>query len=1140
MSSSRGQDSTMPAHEAKAEAAHHHGSIPSIVANAAPDDAAGETGSISSSTTVLSKDTAAPEPVPGAARKRRKSTLQVLASLIPMLNTSERADIPPPVPLAASRSISRKPVGSSANASPSDHAHPASFSHNASLLPNIDQAPIGLGLAAPDLPPPPPPRPVNSQAPPAKQNFQPGLTLDTSSAVAEPDNMLRATAGTHDVPVLPPPYGPPPVPAKHDATPSGNSVPQQTQESPSVLHKTRQRAQSGTFHGDHKRKESDHHARLQPRRRTSNSPEPRGRSSSARPASNRNSLLGVGHAPEPREASKNSSDGGHSPAPDRGKIRRSFLPGSRSRSNSHDFGQSANGTAAAWVMSPESNAEYNLNLLTNGEKVPELWNESGTVYVYLYPKESGRGASFKVPSWIVGHSRVFNELIQAEMSSPVSARSRARSFGGRDSLSVADATRVASPPVPGEGETRLFIPNMSASNGQLAASNQPPMQDLERVVAIRNLFAFLTGQPLVGTTMHGNKFSAFFQIASLLREFDFSSADGSSFGEAVDLSFGFYVDQLGLADVRHSREKTIEALVLGEQMKSWTLYNEAFAHAVGKYTAILDIKSPLFHRVSLNTRQRLERAHIDLLNRQHNVNIRLESFDFPGIFAGTASSTSTAEYRNIRFNKWRTAFGDMRSFILKYYKTSFGNWPPKASSKKNPFSESGLNRQVLKALYSDLCSLYDLLVDRESLTPRVIDQEPEDLQDTTDTTILALRKILGEFDHSSPPVLPPIPFDTPKIPTMTTIRETYPDMPPKEQQRFDRSIQPHELQLILIKSYNLDADAVKTPFLDSFKEFEQKAARGSSEQELSEQRIGYWLFLYVVLQSLPMLVVDAPGLQYTEGVEYFLCEPPQGNLPWLEDAGEVRKMWYEVAGGASIVELSADVVMFSVEATYHRSHCWLAAKSWEEYAADQQQQQQQRTSPSGGPLPGAPPGLPPPELSPLEPPHATFQDMDPASMSSSSSMSGPPPTPPVAGPSPPPGLQPQMALRGRSPARTSAYRPSSIAIGLEPVDFPPQQPLDRSSRVFSAPVAPGGGGGLPRPSSTGNLQYVAAGSASSHPRGDSVAGPLGGGSSRLAPSATVGAGVGGETGGGGGSTFDDILQGMDGGKEKKKKGIFGF
>ncbi len=729
--------------------------------------------------------------------------------------------------------------------------------------------------------------------------------------------------------------------------------------------------------------------------------------------------------------------------------------------------------------------------------------------MYLGPRgHNPPSASFKVPAYTVSHSLVFSRLIQADASSPVTTRSRARSFSGRDNLSADDAVRRAlsppnsPPPRGGEapGEYRLFLPQGPGMDPMSPVSPaQQPRQDLDRLVALRNLFAFLTGQPLVGTPAHPTVFAALLQIASLLREFEFSNVDGplgSSFGEAAQHSFDFYAGHLGLADVRYSREKSVEALVLGEQMKSWELYNEAFAHAVGKYAAIMDIKSPLFQRVSLGTQRRLERAHLDLLNRQHNVNIRLEQFDFPSLFAGTASSTSNSDFKNIRFKNWKAAFGDMRSFVLKYYKGLYGNWPPKASSKKNPFSVSGLNRQVLKTLYSDLCALYDLLVDRESITPRVIDQSPDDLSGAVDPTILALRRVLGEFDRSSPPVLPPIPFDVPKIPTMCSIKETYGEMAPKDQARFDRNVQSHEWQLIMLKSHNIDTDGLHIPFLDSFKEFELKEARTKSSAELSEQRIGYWLFLYVVLQSMPMLVIDAPDLHYTDGVEYFLCEPPQGNPPWLEDAGGVRKMWYQTTSGTN-VELSADVVMFSVEATYHRSHCWVMAKQWEEAL-------------------GGRPGRPPHQaLSPLEPPHAAFQDME--VMASPSSLRGQSPSPSSA-------THPQqlpLPVRGRSPRPvSSAYRPSSIAIGLEPLNF------EDGMAVASA-------GGSSRTSWGSNPPHPAAHrSASAHNLHSRANGRQSSGhdSPRESPR---------HVSHGTGSTFDSILQNMDNQKkDTKKKGSF--
>lgn len=668
-------------------------------------------------------------------------------------------------------------------------------------------------------------------------------------------------------------------------------------------------------------------------------------------------------------------------------------------------------------------------------------------------------------------------------------------------------------------------------------SNGAP--DLERLIAVRNLFAFLTGQPLVGTKSHPTVFKTFLEVAALLREFGFSSYDGSSFGEPVDLAFNSCLEQLALADLRHSREKTIEALILGEQMKSWELYNEGFTHAVGKYDAIMEMKSPLLINVSSDTRSRLERAHLDLVRRQENVNLRLESFEFPSLFAGVASSTAHEEYKQVRFREWQKYFLKMRSFVLGHYKGLFGNWPPKARSKKNHFSESGLNRQCLKILYSDMCALYDLLVDRDAYTTRAAESRARVHEASIDPRLSALRTMLTEFDISSPPVLPPIPYDVPKLPSMTSIREDYNELPAKEQAKFSKSIAQHELLLIMLKSRNIDTDQLKIPFLSAFKEFEHKEAKGSSPQDMVDQRIGFWLFLYVVIQSLPMLVVDAPGLRFTEGVEYFLCEPPQGKLPWMEDAGEVRKIWYEVSGGNNIVELSADVVMFSVEATYHRSHCWLAAKQWESISeppsfhpgAPPPTHPRAPSIPNHARVPSMPNHLE--AMSPLEPPRSVFQDLDPVSSPVPSSTPGNG-TPPYAPSSPslvPIVGNPSPSSRTGSPGGLHSYR-SSI-VGLEPLPLPPDGDAygGRSgSRSRSRPGSRGSRGGelrhspVPRVGSAGNLGQLAKDSAGEGAAAAANSAGVAGGQQRAAS--------------GGGSTFDDILKGIEQdkgrGKEKKK------
>ncbi|KAM0564204.1 hypothetical protein ACHAPJ_000413 [Fusarium lateritium] len=822
-------------------------------------------------------------------------------------------------------------------------------------------------------------------------------------------------------------------------------------------------------------------------RQTSPAPDRGRRASSVQSPNNRADKTKSRIVSTPLSIRPSSSKGDVSQSPTRGRLRRSWLPGGRSRSNSMDV--SNTNTSTAWVLSDDTQAEYNASFLKNGEKVPELWNESGAVLVYLFPKGSGCGPSFKVQEFTISSSFIFNELIQREREFPM-GRDRTRSFSGRDSLTAEDANRYISPPnsppVPDDGAEdhfQLYLPT--------GAPGQESQPDLDRLIAIRNLFAFLTGQPLVGTKARPSNYHAFLEIAALLEEFGFTSFDGTTFGDAVDLSFGFYMDQHALADCRHSREKTLEALILGERMRSADLYNEAFAHAAGKYAAIMELKLPLFQQVSPKTRVSLERAHLDLLNRQHSANLHLEQFDFPALFSGIANSTSMSELRSVRFKVWRNSFTKMRNFALSYYKTAFGNWPPKASSKKNPFSESGLNRLVLKVLYSDMCALYDLLVDRTNRTSRIMDEVPELSNESDKMISSALRNIMSEFDRSKPPVLPPIPYDCPQLPTATSILETYDTLSSKKQAKFDKGIKEHELILILNKAYNYDTNSTKVPFLDKFKEFELREARGKTPQDFADQRIGYWLFLYVVIQSLPVLVVDAPGMQYTEGVEYFLCEPPLGNPPWVPDQ-QVKKMWYEVAGGGGLVELSQDAVLFSVEATYHRSHCWLAATQWEENGGTGHTSQAVAEPPS-----------------PLQPPRSMFLDNEDFVPTPPPSFGNGYNTPPSPIGSPANSLRPRTHSPGGNRAN-QAWR-SSIALGLEPVPLQPPSPFgERSSSLGGRPPSLMMGS---RNSSYGNLAALGNPQAG-YPQSESP------------PPEPQGA------------TFDDILREAEKKKEKKKSRFF--
>ena len=487
--------------------------------------------------------------------------------------------------------------------------------------------------------------------------------------------------------------------------------------------------------------------------------------------------------------------------------------------------------------------------------------------------------------------------------------------------------------IPQKQEIHLCIPlplqaNLADPNAKLSGN------DVDVLVAMRNVFALLAGQPLVATPKRPSIFSIFLEVADVLHRYEFTNLDSSSLGEEVAITFGQNVVDFRLADVRSGREKTIEAIILGERMKYWPLYNEGFVHAIGKYDALISLKSSKLLQVSDVARKRMERANIELFHRLRNVRSRLEDFDFPSIWAGIANSKTSSDSKGIRFKIWRSAFSDMRSYVMSFYKERYGAWPPKARSKKNNFEESGLNRLLLRELYADFSDLYDALVDRTSLTTRHIEVPSGDAPEDGDQeqTPRILRKVLSEYDRSTPPVQPPVPFDIPRLPSLVTVRSNFMNLDPKKRKKeAAKKLQTSEINLVLLNSYNREhgQDPVKsTPFIDAFMAFERRYARGKSIEEIVDVRVGQWIFMYAVLQALPLVVVDAPDLKFTQGVEYFLCEVPKGNPPWVQENYQQKQSWYGITGGSGMVSLPADVVEHGVDGIYRRSHCWTMADKW--------------------------------------------------------------------------------------------------------------------------------------------------------------------------------------------------------------------
>ncbi|CRG89399.1 hypothetical protein PISL3812_06435 [Talaromyces islandicus] len=720
--------------------------------------------------------------------------------------------------------------------------------------------------------------------------------------------------------------------------------------------------------------------------------------------------------------------------------RRSWMPGRASMSMPRqDMASQAEPEDAypgfdAWIAGLEQKIPYDLEALTRGDQIPELWNEQGDTFVYLFPQTTNRPPSFKVDSTIFSDSPSLTYLARGTDPKVEALRQSTRT------LTVTDPDGTTAPedqwindsassgtgrmalvdePTDEVQEIHLYLPIPLSGDVSSPRSSLEP-EDTDALVLFRNLFAFLLGQALVATPRHPSLFSILMEVSALLTRFHFSNFDGSNFGEVANSSFANYCDELHLADIRKSREKTIEAVILGERLRYYPLYLEGFVHSVGKMAELRYMQSPKYSLISPVTQKRLERSYIDLGNRLTVLRGKLDEFDFPAMFSGIANSTTAVEGKIVRFKSWRLSFLAFRKHVISYYRQKYGSWPPKANSKKHEFEESGLNRLLLNEVYEDFTDLYDMLVDRTLLTTRTTDMATEDLDvpDPNEAVLRAMRRMMSEYDRSTPPVLPPIPFDVPQMPSVQVLHRKTLDAK-KEAKERQKKLSDSDINAVLMASYTRES-LKPTPFVESFMQFERRNAHGKTVDEILDNRIGQWLFLYAVLQSLPLMVIDVSDLRFTHGVEYFLCVAPRGGAPWVQNDAKAGRSWFGVAGGQGVVSLPSDVVNNAVDTVYRRSHCWQIATQWAE-----------KSQILGSPIT-------------TEDGSSIFSSPAPVPQSSTGSMSD---APSMLSPS---GMSPMAVQRTGSPGFMSHNPRASIYNGLEALPLPAGvMPVEPPSKPFA-------------------------------------------------------------------------------------------
>jgi len=416
-------------------------------------------------------------------------------------------------------------------------------------------------------------------------------------------------------------------------------------------------------------------------------------------------------------------------------------------------------------------------------------------------------------------------------------------------------------------------------------------------------------------------------------------------------------------DLRNCPDVAAGILVFAEKFQLGELWREAFCHCVGMLSRMEGGKE--YMEISPITKALIDRASLEIQVRTGCADSRLATFQYNDVWP-TSSFT---------FSPSKTAFERFQKFLIKHYQSRFGAWPPPPQKDSNAgcgwgFGLGGGNgatgafsRQIYLQLQRDFAALYDYLVDKDvsweypppgntsptSTTGAGISTatlgsgvnlknkskmvSPNRKHFRADDDNLPLTDILIGFDRANG--FPHIPHPYPLVPElrgmpwpgtsgaigMQNMAHQHPKHgflakrgPTNSNTLSSSAISAMDKAAALAFSestniHSLLSRTASNELVDAFAKHEKERSNG--EFTPAEGRKGRWILIYSILQTLATVSGDAPGLKYTEGVEYFLNSKLKGTPPW-------------VSGG-----LPAEEGPGGIDDHHTRSHCWTVMGTWD-------------------------------------------------------------------------------------------------------------------------------------------------------------------------------------------------------------------
>jgi hypothetical protein len=230
---------------------------------------------------------------------------------------------------------------------------------------------------------------------------------------------------------------------------------------------------------------------------------------------------------------------------------------------------------------------------------------------------------------------------------------------------------------------------------------------------------------------------------------------------------------------------------------------------------------------------------------------RLKDFRFDSIWDGQNDS-KLVKHKGRDIEAWRNAYNEFRSLLMKHYTQRYNeNKGLKGMVNQSwiPGTPPRITRPMLKMLNDDFIALFTALVNRE---------EPMQSQHNT-PQITGLTSLLQSWDSNSYEQIS-LRYGLPRLPAMAQ-GSKHPD--------YNKKLNDDKVRLYLMASYDDSSDS-SNALLKSFQDHELAFGTKKTIEESINARIGRWILIYAVLQTLSKVMVE-PTLYYSEGVDYFLC-----------------------------------------------------------------------------------------------------------------------------------------------------------------------------------------------------------------------------------------------------------------------------